>query len=261
VAAQDAARAAIEAERVQADGASARLDLQRARLVLAQLTGREADASLSAGGDWPAVGALPDRRAEDRPMIDALVEQRADVRAAAERVRAAESALQGSSAQRQSDITWGASFDHYPGTSTRLLEFRVSMPLTFGYRYEGEIGRSQAQLDQARDTLDRIRRQAATELQRLQAELQAATQRAQRYDAEIVPRSREVAQRAELAYSKGALPLTDLLDARRTLRAVLLDALAARSDRAKAQAAWQLRSATPALLVRPARPAIPNAPR
>jgi cobalt-zinc-cadmium efflux system outer membrane protein len=259
---QDAARAAIEAQRANADTLAARHDLDRARGALALLLGLPVGAAdgaapeaLQAQAEWPAAPATV-----TAPSAEVLA-QRADVRAAAERVRAAESALQGSSAQRQSDITWGASFDHYPGTSTRLLEFRLSMPLTFGYRYEGEIGRSQAQLDQARDTLDRIRRQAATELQRLQAELQAATQRAQRYDAEIVPRSREVAQRAELAYSKGALPLTDLLDARRTLRAVLLDALAARSDRAKAQAAWQLRSATPALLVRPARPAIPNAPR
>ncbi|WP_427914036.1 hypothetical protein ACPWT1_03535 [Ramlibacter sp. MMS24-I3-19] len=52
---------------------------------------------------------------------------------------------------------------------------------------------------------------------------------------------------AELAYSKGALPLVDLIDARRTLRAVLLDDIAARAEHARAQAAWQLRqaSATP----------------
>ncbi len=240
LAVQDAARADIEAERVQADGASARLDLQRAQFVLAQLTGREAQAAgLSAQADWPA-----DEAASAAVGVDALVEQRADVRAAAERVRAAESALQGSNAQRQSDITWGASLDHYPGTSTRLLEFRLSMPLAFGYRYEGEIGRAQAQLDQARDALDKARRSAATELQRLRAEVATAAQRAQRYRGEIVPRSREVAERAEQAYNKGALPLTDLLDARRTLRAVLLEALAARTDLAKAQGAWQLRSAS-----------------
>jgi cobalt-zinc-cadmium efflux system outer membrane protein len=116
------------------------------------------------------------------------------------------------------------------------------MPLAFGYRFEGEIGRSQAQLEQARDALEKTRRAAATELQRLRAEVATATLRAQRYRGEIVPRSREVADRAEQAYNKGALPLTDLLDARRTLRAVLLEALAARTELAKAQGAWQLRS-------------------
>jgi cobalt-zinc-cadmium efflux system outer membrane protein len=260
VAAQDADRAAIEAERVQADGATAQLDLQRARLLLALLTGRaEAGGSLSASGDWPDTAAAAAAAAASdvldaadgapaQTALTALLDRRADVRAAAERVRAAEAALQGSSAQRQSDVTWGASFDHYPGTSTRLLEFRLSMPLAFGYHYEGEIGRAQAQLELARDTLDRTRHAASAELQRLRAEWRTAGQRTRRYDGEIVPRSRAVAQRAELAYSKGALPLTDLLDARRTLRAVLLDALAARSEQAKAQAAWQLRSALAAPL-------------
>jgi cobalt-zinc-cadmium efflux system outer membrane protein len=51
-----------------------------------------------------------------------------------------------------------------------------------------------------------------------------------------------VAESAELAYRKGALSLTDLLDARRTLRATVLDGLAARADHAKAATAWRLRT-------------------
>jgi len=240
VAAQDAARAEIEAERVQADTESARLDVQRAQLVLAQVTGRESQAAeLQAQAPWPAADASVAAQA-----LEPIIEQRADVRAATERVRAAEAALSGANAQRSSDITWGASFDHYPGTSTRQLEFRLSMPLAFGYRYEGEIGRGQAQLDQSRDALEKTRRMAAAELQALRAASTTTAQRLRRYELEIVPRSREVAARAELAYGKGAMPLTDLLDARRTLRAVLLEALAARTDLAKAQGAWLIRSRT-----------------
>ena len=67
-------------------------------------------------------------------------------------------------------------------------------------------------------------------------------QRARTYDQDILPRARKVAAAAELAYSKGALSLTDLLDARRTLRATLLDALAASTDHARAAGAWQLRT-------------------
>ena len=61
-------------------------------------------------------------------------------------------------------------------------------------------------------------------------------------------RARQVAQNAELAYSKGALPLSDLLDARRTLRATALEALSARQDHAKALGAWQLRAQPQILL-------------
>ena len=241
IALQDAERAAIEAERVRADTESARLEVRRAQLVLAQLTGRDRDADALRAQDPGPPGAAPDAALPLTP----LVEQRGDVRAATERVRAAESALGGAAALRHSDITWGGSLDHYPGTSTRQLELRLSMPLAFGYRYEGETGRAAAQLEQARDALEKVRRSAATELQRLRAEASSAAQRDGRYQHEIVPRSRQVAERAELAYSKGALSLTELLDARRTLRAVLLESLAARNDLAKAVAAWQLRSATP----------------
>ena len=238
VAVQDAARAAVEAERAQADADAARQDVDRARRALAQITAREADAArLRARGDWPVAAS-----AGDDPPLHTLVALRADVAAAQERVRAAEAALSGARAQRQGDVTWGVSMDHYPGTSTRQLELRASMPLSWGYAYEGESARAQAQLEQAQDQLDKTRRAAEAELQRLQSELAAAARRAARFEAAILPRSREVAARAETAYGKGALPLTDLLDARRTLRAVLLDDLAARADLAKAQGAWQLRS-------------------
>jgi cobalt-zinc-cadmium efflux system outer membrane protein len=50
-----------------------------------------------------------------------------------------------------------------------------------------------------------------------------------------------VAEGAEMAYSKGAMSLTDLLDARRVLRTTQIEALAARTDAAKAAGAWQLR--------------------
>ena len=234
---QDAARAEVEAERAAADALSAQLDVQRAQIVLAQFTGRADAATLQASGDWPA--AAPDT---DGASLEARLAQRADVRAAAERVQAAEAALAGAAALRRSDVTWGASLDHYPGTSTRQLELRLSMPLAFGYHYDGEAERARAQLGQAQDALEKTRALATNELQRLDAERTATARRAQRYAGEIVPRSRDVAARAELAYGKGALSLTELLDARRTLRAVLLDALAARADLAKASVAWRLRN-------------------
>ena len=46
---------------------------------------------------------------------------------------------------------------------------------------------------------------------------------------------------AEFAYNKGAMSLTELIDARRTLRTILIEDLAARTDHAKAAQAWKLR--------------------
>ncbi|HCY14755.1 MAG TPA: TolC family protein [Curvibacter sp.] len=239
LAAQDAARTEIEAQRARSDVQLAELDRQRAALMLWQFTGLPTPPDqLQAKTDWPALTG-------DMTMansLDALVDARPDVRAAQARLQAAQAALDSSTAQRRSDITWGASYDHYPGTSTALIELRMQMPLQWGYSYQGEIARASAQLAQAQDALEKIRRQARAELQRLQQEALNTAQRARTYEVDILPRARQVAQGAELAYSKGAMSLTDLLDARRTLRATLLDALAARTDYAKAAGAWQLRT-------------------
>jgi cobalt-zinc-cadmium efflux system outer membrane protein len=248
LAAQDAARTEIEAQRARSDVQLAELDRQRAALMLWQFTGLPTPPEqLQAQTDWPALTG-------DMPMtnsLDALVDARPDVRAAQARVQAAQAALDGSTALRRSDITWGASYDHYPGTSTALIELRMQMPLQWGYSYQGEIARANAQLAQAQDGLERTRRQARAELQRLQQEALNTAQRARAYEVDILPRARKVAEGAELAYSKGAMSLTDLLDARRTLRATLLDALTARADYAKAAGAWQLRTQAEATAAAP----------
>ena len=237
--AQEAARTEIEAQRALSDAQLAELDRQRAALILWQYTGLPTPPEqLRAQTNWPQL----DVSLKPVSQLEALVEQRADVRAALARVQAAQAALDNTQAQKTSDITWGASYDHYPGTSNALIELRMQMPLQWGYSYQGEIGRSTAQLAQAQNALDKTRRLAQLELQRLQHEALSTAQRARSYDTQILPRARQVAQSAELAYSKGALSLTDLLDARRTLRTTLLDALNARTDFAKAAGAWQLRT-------------------
>ena len=244
LAAQDAARTEIEAERAQIDVQAVQLDRQRAALTLLQLTGLNTDAgSLTARTDWPPM----DPAMSDATNIAALVESRPEIRAAQARVQVAQAARDGAAAQQRADVTWGASLDHYPGTSTRLLELRMQVPLQWGYHYQGEIARAEAQLSQAQDALEKARRVATSEMQRLQREAQSTAQRTSRYETDILPRARKVAESAELAYNKGAMSLTDLLDTRRTLRATQLDALSARTDYAKAAGAWQLRTRPDAL--------------
>jgi cobalt-zinc-cadmium efflux system outer membrane protein len=122
------------------------------------------------------------------------------------------------------------------------------MPLQWGYSYEGEIGRAQASYTQAEDALDKARRDAMLELQGLQQAALTAQLRTRGYETEILPRARRVAEGAELAFRRGAIPLVDLLDARRTLRATLLEAIDARTDYAKAAGAWTLQT-QPGLLI------------
>jgi len=245
LAAQDAARTDIEAQRAQADLLSAQLDRQRASLALGLLIGDTSADTLTAQSDWPA---LPPASSQTEIESLPLVDSRADVKAAVSRLEAARTTLDLAASQKKADVTLGTSFDHYPGTSTRLLELRLQMPLygvLGGYNFQGEIARAQALLNQAEDTLEKVRRAALTDLQRLQQEKRSFAARALRYQVVIVPRAYQVADKAEMAYNKGAMSLTDLIDSRRTLRTTLLEALAVRADFAKSALAWQLRSLPP----------------
>jgi cobalt-zinc-cadmium efflux system outer membrane protein len=238
VARQDLARIEVEAGRARNDESLAQAELSRAQAALAALLALERTGPVPrAVGTWPNVQALP-----SAPEVDALAERRADVQAAQARVQAAEAARDAALALRSADVTVGASFDRYPGTFNRQVEFRASMPLQWGYGFEGEVRRAEATLAASREALERTREQASAELRSLLAAWAGASSRVQRFAGEMLPKATQVAQAAELAYQRGALSLTDLLDARRTLRQLRLDAVAAQADHAKASVAWAERS-------------------
>ena len=129
---------------------------------------------LQAQADWPTRQAL---ESVPQETYYPSVESRADVRAAVQRVDAARAVLDVASAQKTRDITVGTSFDHFPGTSTRQLEFRAQVPLNGflgSYNFQGEIARAQAQVNQAEDALEKTRRTAIADFQRLQQDRQSA---------------------------------------------------------------------------------------
>ena len=239
--AQDFSRVEIEAQRAKADAQSAQLDQQRAALALAQITGRQIRPELVT--QWRVAPQWP---AATTPAVslsaEAWLESRADVQAAAQRLLAAQAWLENTQALKKIDPVVGVSVDAAANASNRVVEFRVQFPLQMGYAYQGEIGRAMAQYAQAQDVLDKVRLAAQGEWLGLQQDFTNAASRLQGYDTLILPRARKVAEQAELAYSKGAIPLVDLLDARRTLRASLLEALNVQTEYAKAATAWQLRS-------------------
>jgi outer membrane protein, heavy metal efflux system len=243
--AQDLARTEIEAQRANGDAQQARLEVLRAQTNLAQILEFDRTQAMMLRATKPsdttaALGSLKTLSADE------WVAQRPDVQAALARQQAAQAAVQSANALKSSDITLGTSLDHYPGVSTRLLQLRLQMPLQLGalggHRFQGEMAKAQALQQQALLQLDRSKHAAALEYTRLQAELNTSQNRLQTYVTEIAPRAERVLQQAELAYGKGALSLTDLIEARRTWRNTKLEAIAAQSDADKAATAWRLRS-------------------
>jgi len=244
IASSDVARIRVDALRAQNDARAAEADRRRAQFALAYLIGAEPRAELISATDvWPAPQALA---AVD---IDALIEGRPDVRAARTRVEAAGAARDLAKSLRTRDLTLGAQFDHYPvnplyaatsgaGTGNTWGVF-VSVPLFTRYYFEGEIAQAEAAYNAATDNLERARAVAQGEIARARSDVAAAAERLARYQDSLLAEAKKSANAAEFAYKNGAIGVMDLLDARRTLRAIQLDAASAQADYAKALAAWQ----------------------
>lgn len=230
IAQTDASRLRVEALRAKNDRQAAEAEHKRAQANLAYLIGEEAHAAdLATDGRWPSVevaGSLPDPR------------NRADVRAAELRVEMAARARELARRLTTRDFTVGAQVERYPPTPGAMWGISLSIPLFLRYGYEGEIARAETEYTIALEARERVLAQAQGEIIRARADLDAAIERRRRVEAETLPEARRVAEAAEFAYRKGAIGLTDLLDARRTLRAVELEYVAACADYAKARAAW-----------------------
>ena len=80
---------------------------------------------------------------------------------------------------------------------------------------------------------------ARSDIAKARSDVDAAAERLARYRDSMLAAAKKSADSAEFAYKNGAIGVMDLLDARRTLRAIQLDAAAAQADYAKSLAAWE----------------------
>jgi cobalt-zinc-cadmium efflux system outer membrane protein len=247
LAGSDVARVRVDALRAQNDARAAQADLARARLALAYLIGADARATeIRAVTPWPA------RQLPDAAQADELVNRRPDVRAAQARVEAADKNRELAQAQRTRDVSIGAQYDHYPVSQTNTLGtgnsfgISISVPLFVRNNSEGTIARAQADWYAARDNVDRVKAQALSDVLRARGDLENALERLERFERDVLPAAQKSADAAEFAFKNGAMSVMDLLDARRTLKAVQTDAANARADYAKALAAWQSSAQAPA---------------
>lgn len=223
----------VEVLRAQADVKQAQADLRDTQLLLAVLVGREEAApSIATEGDWPATDAGNTLPASE------LVDQRPDVVAAEARAEAARCDLDSARALRHPDITLGAQYEH-AGEGVGVgdsIGLSLSVPLLVRHRYSGEIDGASTAVVQAEVRARKARALAAAEIVNARRALADATARRRLIVEDELPAARKAQTVAQFAYSHGALPLIDLLDARRSLEAVELRAIDARSDEAKALA-------------------------
>lgn len=235
----DLARLQVESYRTDNDARQARSEREKAQYALAYLVGEERQAAqIHAAGPWPEAQPVT-------PMdVDNLLSFRADVKAAQARVEFADARRAQARALLKRDISVGVQYEHYPPDARNTVGAGISFPIFANYQYQGEIQRAESDYGAALEDLERVRAQALTEINKTRADLEAAAERLNRYRNELLAKAEKSARAAEFAYSQGALSLLDLLDARRTSKAVQLEAANARADHAKALSAWQAVLAT-----------------
>lgn len=229
----DVARLAIDKARADNELRQAQADLDGARQQLAYLIGREAEAAVLVASDpWPQPLA-------GEPASPDLA-RRPDLKAASERIAAAEADRDLARALTTRDVSVGFQAErNLQNAPTNSFGIGISVPLFLWHAHEGEIRRAESELDAARAQFARQQAQAVGQLARARSALLAARDRLLRLESGLLAEARQVAAAAELAYGKGALGLIDLLDARRTLRQVELETATARADYAGALADWQ----------------------
>jgi cobalt-zinc-cadmium efflux system outer membrane protein len=237
IAASDVARMRVDLLKIQNDMRQAKANREKAQTSLAYMMGQENEAvRLYAQGNWPALNQALNTAQNN-------VDARPDVLAAEARTKQAEENQRLANALKTRDINVSLQYQHYPGqwpnAGDNTIGAAISIPLFTNYEYQGEIARAEVDLTSAIEAKQQAHASAVGEIARAQADLSSAFDKVNRFDTQILTEAQKAADAAEFAYSHGATGITDLLDARRVLRSIQLDAANAHADYAKALAAWQ----------------------
>ncbi len=232
----EVSRMAVDKARADNDLRQAQNELELAQQDLAYLIGREGDArSLVAGDDWPAL-------VTNEPG-EARLDERPDLKAASQRVAASEADRDLARASRTRNVSVGLQVErNLQNEPTNSFGVGVSVPLFLWHANEGEIQRAESDFDASRLQYEQQKAQVTTLVAQARSALLTARDRLSRLESGLLADAERVAKAAELAYSKGAMGLMDLLDTRRTLRQVQVEAATARADYAKAWSDWQLQA-------------------
>jgi outer membrane protein, heavy metal efflux system len=231
----DLARLSVDALRARNEVELARQERAKAQVSLAYLLGVESDAPrIEASETWPEVGA-----SQTFVPIEQAIERRPDVQAAVARVQQANRNRDLAQSLRTRDVTAGVQFDRTPNDTVRNgVGFSVSVPLFTSYYYQGEIRRAESEFDAAQTSLERVRAAAMTEVAAATAVLTSTGERVRRFQQNLLTAASQASDAAEFAYTRGAIGVMDLLDARRQLYATRLEAVNAIADYARAYRAW-----------------------
>lgn len=220
----DAAQAQLDAQRLIMEGK--KLDTQRTRLLgqLKPMLGIAPQETLVITGGLPQLvmpGVIP-------------WQQRADYRLSQSRTQAAQTDVELARSKRLQDVSvgivGGPEQQHVQGSNyqrTGYIGFRVSLPLPFWNRNQGEIAEKNATAERQRLETVALGKQIASEADTARKEMQANADLARETRDKLLPLVLEQTAKLEKAYESGQTDLLTVLRAREQrlqLEAAALDA-------------------------------------
>lgn len=221
------------------DAAQAQVDAQRLVLEIKKL---ETQRTSLLGALKPMLGIAPQESLILRGELPALAtpsaaswRRRADFQLAQTKIIAAETAADLAKSKRLQDVSAGffsaqEMQDQSNGQRERtgFVGFRVSIPLPFWNRNEGEIAEMKAAAERERLSAEALGQQIAGEADTARREMQANADLVRETRDELLPLVLEQAEKLESAYEAGQSDLLSLLrarDQRLQLEAAVIDAL------------------------------------
>ena len=238
ISASDVARIKVDFLRAQNDLRQSLANRQKAQSTLGYIVGQEKNAqTIIASDSWPVIETLDANQSNQSSVAN-----RADVLAAEARSKQADALRNLAKSLKARDVTVDLAYQHLPGQEPAVgintIGATVSFPLFTNYEYQGEIARAEANYSIAQDLKEQTQALAISDLSKAQSDLNAALDKVRRFDEQMLDEAKKSANAAEFAYTHGAVDVTYLLDARRTLHAIELDAAASHADFSKSLAAW-----------------------
>lgn len=227
----------VEATRAQVQVSEIRLELNRARIGLADAYRRLAARTGSAAIDFEAV-ATQNTSAPALPgaaQLLARLEQTAELRLAELSIVQNEASVSLEKAQRIPDLDVSIGSQYDASVRERVNLVGVSMPIPLFNRNQGNILAASRRTDQARDLRNATELRLRTETRQALDLWQTANTEVRAFNQQILPAAQSAVDSATRGFEMGKFNFLDVLDAQRTLIAARTQYLTAT---AQATDAW-----------------------
>lgn len=217
-------RVKLEATRSEADLDNAQASLSQAQAKLAWvLRWPESGLELQALAQWPEIQTVV-QSPDPQQLISQALNQRPDLHADKQRLEQAQKQLELARRLKYPDVTVNGGYARDPSNNALNSFFvGVNLPLPVFYQYQGEADKAAVKLNQTRLAVEQTELTIRNEVLAALATWQSADKILSRFKEGLLSDAEAIRRSAELAYSKGATSVLDLIEAERSYKTVMHD--------------------------------------